>query len=221
MPVKQYINTKAYNTAKNIGRGLVLPLVLLAILTLLLGLQGKAAEQSITHEQGNSVVVYSATDNNSLTISEGKITATAGQSIRLLPGTHVKATSDESLAINIADKQQQEALAREEARRREERMLAEVKQKQENKLIPKINTGTNSWCTKGAPPVQGSILNRQNIVLVALSTTSTVSAKAPVSTIQNNTNIQNIHTQRVSTVETFMPSRSWGNAAETIKVLRC
>lgn len=220
MPVKQYINTKAYNTAKKIGRGLVLPFVLLAILTLLLGLQGKAAEQSITHEQGNSVVVYSAADS-SITITEGKITATAGQSIRLLPGTHVKATSDESLAINIADKQQQEALAREEARRREERMLAEVKQKQENKLIPKINTGINSWCTKGVPPVQGSTISRQNIVLVALSTTSTVSAKAPVSTIQNKTNIQNIHTQRVSTVETFMPSRSWGNAAETIKVLRC
>jgi hypothetical protein len=198
----------------------MLSFIFLFVVFLLLLSPVFASPQQKTLNTGSSKIVYSAADS-SMHITKGKITAIRRQSISLLPGTHLKAQKDESLVINIADKSQQEALAREETRRREERMLAQIILKQENNLIPKIDTSINSYCTKGAPPVSGSSISLQNTQLAAVSTTSTASAKTPVSAIKNKTNIQNIHTHLVSMVKTFSPSRSWGDAAETIKVLRC
>lgn len=219
MPVKQYINTKAYNTAKNIGRGLVLPLVLLAILTLLLGLQGKAAEQSITHEQGSSVVVYSATDNNSLTISEGKITAHKGQSIRLLPGTHIG--GEEKLTINIADKACQDAVAHDVKKERESKMVETVLRRKQATINFTPVSGISLFCNAPLLPAKNGQIQSAHSCSLAITTPTQSNITPQVSDLLQQNNISIIHQLSVSTIKVHNASRSWGEIPETIKVLRC
>ena len=219
MPVKQYINSKAYNTAKNIGRGLVLPLVLLAILTLLLGLQGKAAEQSITHEQGNSVVVYSATDNNSISITQGTITATVGQSIRLLPGTHIG--GNDKLSINIADKACQDAVAQEAKKESEAQMVETVvrRKQQTNNFMP--ISGIWLFCNAPLLPAQNGKVQSAHYCSLAITTPTQSNITPQVSNLLQQNNISIIHQLSVYTIKVHYASRSWGEIPETIKVLRC
>ncbi|MCF8359097.1 MAG: hypothetical protein K9H26_10085 [Prolixibacteraceae bacterium] len=178
---------------------------------------GQATEKTYTAENGN--VVFTVTAENSLTITEGKITATPGNSIKLLPGTHIK--NGKQLAINIADKDCQEAVAKAAAREREETMLARVTKKQENNLLPHIDTKTRTVCTKGEAPATKSTLGQQSLHVAAIAPTTTPTLKVPVSDIHNNKNIQNIYNTGISASYTYTPTRMWGDKAETVKVMRC
>jgi hypothetical protein len=124
----------------------------------------QATEKVYNTENGN--VVFSVTAENSFTITDGKITATPGNSIKLLPGTHIK--NGEQLAINIADKNCQEAVAKAAVREREETMLSRVAKKQENNLLPHIDTKARTVCTKGEAPPE-STLGQQSLHVAAIA----------------------------------------------------
>lgn len=219
MTINKHKSQKAFSTAKNIGRSLVLPLVILFIFTLSLGLQSKATEQSITHEQGNSVVVYSATDNNSLTISEDKITATAGQSIRLLPGTRIG--GEEKLTINIADKACQDAVAYEVKKEGEAQMVETVvrRKQQSNSFTPV--SGITLFCSSPLLPGQnGQVQSSHSCSLAIPAPAQSNIAPNVIELVQQN-NYLNTYQSSVSTFKVHTASRSWGEIPETIKVLRC
>jgi hypothetical protein len=194
-------------------------LVLLAILTLLLGLQGKAAEQSSTHEQGNSVVVYSATDNNTISISEGKITAREGQSIRLLPGTRIG--GEEKLTINIADKACQDAVALEVKKESEAQMVETVvrRKQQSNSFTPV--SGITLFCSAPLLPAQNGQVQSAHACSLAIPAPAQSNIVPSVIELAKQNNTLNTYQAQVSKLKTRIDSRSWGEVPETIKILRC
>ncbi|HPR30858.1 MAG TPA: hypothetical protein PLK12_02130 [Prolixibacteraceae bacterium] len=193
----------------------------LALFFFFIASTGFASEQTnpkvYTAEKGK--VVYSVVGGENLTIAEGKITAAKGQSIRLLPGTHIK--DGGQLAINIADKDCQDAVAREEAKQREETMLARVAEKQEKNLLPKSMPVIHRYCHAPALPDDKTRVGQQTLSPAAVAPAPVPTCKAPVSDLAYRMNNPNIHHSFVSTICAHRPARSWGDAAETVKVLRC
>ena len=79
----------------------------------------------------NSTLVFSASDSCSVIISEGKITAVEGKSVKLLPGTRIVGTESQQVTVSISSKEDREKVENELAKEKEEEMLAEVVEKRE------------------------------------------------------------------------------------------
>ena len=168
----------------------------------------------------NTTIVYAQSDTNNVIITEGKITAVEGKSIRLLPGTHIK--SSEQLTVNIASKQCQDSVAVEVAKKAEEKMLVSSAKKCEE-VLSDVNNSTTSvpfgFCNS---QTGDSAINQQRINLVAFLTNTSVSFNAHVvyMHLSNDKSIVN-KKLKINNHFKYLPTLSWGNCAESIKVMRC
>jgi hypothetical protein len=205
---------KFFNVRKDL-RSLVLAMVFLFILS-----QGFASGKDVVFTSGNTTVVYTTGDTNRVVITEGKITAVGGKALRLLPGTHIR--SGEQLTVNIASKACQEAVAEEVAKEAEVIMLAyaakqrmEVLEKNEREEIPVIFK-TNQL------PEHNSVLGQQSLQLTAGLVYSTVSLTASISLLNKKISLLTVHDLLgLSNQWLYTPVYSWGDCAETIKVMLC
>ncbi|HKM93744.1 MAG TPA: hypothetical protein VJY41_08845 [Prolixibacteraceae bacterium] len=211
--------TKAANAPlekRCVLRLFVLFVVLLSVLNPLFATNQNAENDLIT---GGSHVVYTVTGENSITITNGQLSATPGHSIRLLPGTHI--SGNDQLTINIADKACQEAVAQEASEEREAKMVETVvRRKNENKSFT-IVTGPTLFSTMPLLPSHNGEIGQQQFSSMAVPSSSQNNIEPQEQTLYLQTNIQNIHNLQVLVHGVYMPTNSWGDAAETVKVLRC
>jgi len=180
---------------------------------------GARPEEEIFQEE-SAKVVFSTGDNNKVVISSGKITATGGQSIRLLPGTHIE--QGVNMVIDISDKECQDLVAEEVARENEQEMLASVIEKQKEELIP-APVGHNTLFCTGAPlPEPDKAFGQQAQNAAALTVDPTVSCSAPSTTVNSKITLLDIHSlMAMAFNNNYTPTLSWGDLAGTIKVQRC
>lgn len=175
------------------------------------------AENELT--TASARVVYAVTGENSISITNGQLSATPGQSIRLLPGTHI--SGNDQLTINIADKACQEAVAQQANHEREAKMVETVlRRKNENKTFT-IVTGPTLFCSLPLLPSQNGEIGQQQFSSMAVPSSSQNNIHPQVQTLYLQTNIQNIHNLEVLVHRVFTPTNSWGDTSKTVKVLRC
>lgn len=165
----------------------------------------------------NSTIIISASDSCGVSISEGKITAVAGKSVRLLPGTIIKGS--QPVTVSISSKEDIEKVAKKIAKEREEEMLAEVVAKREQiKQISEIPL----FCRFNQLPAKEEIIGKQKIQLIASVTNTTISFSSPLCLLMKKTAANNIQQPGNKNQSIFYISgRSWGEISGTIKVLRC
>ena len=173
--------------------------------------------QIITNEESTVVVA----DSHSVIITSGKITTTEGKTIRLLPGTHIK--SGDQLTVNIASKEEQAAIAREQARQKEEKMLAVAAEKRKEAQLPTTLKEVTSFFHYQQLPEEAPVLSQQTtLLLVGTMTNTTVSFAAPVILlVKKNTNDNFPFLATPLSGRTYKPVLSWGEQAETIGIMRC
>lgn len=187
---------------------------LLVLNTLKLSASDKIVEKVIISE--NSTLVIDASDSAKVLIKGGKITASEGKSIRLLPGTKIKC--GDQITVSISDKKDQESIARQIEKEKEAKMLAEASKERneikQNTIIP-LNVFFNEL------PAKEEAFNQQRTKLVASVVNTTISFSAPVFLIKreifNKTEDKDIN----KTTSIILISKSWGEESATIKVLRC
>jgi hypothetical protein len=180
---------------------------------------GTNPEEEVFQEE-NAKVVFSTGDNNKVVISSGKITATGGQSIRLLPGTHIE--QGVNMVIDISDKKCQDLVAEEVARENEQEMLAAVVEKQKEELIPAPINHNTLFCTGAPLPEPDKTFGQQAQNAAALTVNPTISFSAPSTTVNSKTTLLDIHNlMAMAFNNNYTPTLSWGELAGTIKVQRC
>jgi hypothetical protein len=199
--------------------GNILLLAAVLLFSLSKGFANKPNDQQV-YTNGDNTIVYKAAETGSLSITEGTITAIAGKTIRLLPGTHIK--SSEQLTVNIASKECQEAVTNEVSQKREATMLAVSAKKREEivPLSPEEIFPLTLACN--ALPENSSSLTQQGVYLAASLVNTTVSFNASVLVLHKKiTNTNNDNHGLLACLLDFTPITSWGNCAENIKVMRC
>ena len=174
---------------------------------------------AISFASDQTGVIYKASDDNRIIITEGKITATEGNSIRLLPGTHIK--TGEQLIVDISNKAHQQALAEKFAKEQEKKMLANVAKQRIYLQLPKDNEEFPLNISQGNAPVNREKLIQQLFNLSASLTNVNHTFNIPISTLHKNNNHFNNNYLVLNMQSQYTPISSWGNCAETIKVMRC
>lgn len=164
----------------------------------------------------NSTIIISASDSGSVNISEGKITAVEGKSVKLLPGTHIRGS--QHVIVSISSKEDREKVAKEVAKEKENKMLAKVADmRKEIKQISEIPL----FCRFSQLPAEEEVLSKQKIQLIASVTNTTISFSSPICLLMKRAtaNIQQANNKNQSAL--YISGRSWGEVSGTIKVLRC
>jgi len=168
----------------------------------------------------NATIVYVQSDTNNVIITEGKITAVEGKSIRLLPGTHIK--SSEQLTVNIASKKCQDSVAVEVAKKKEEKMLVSSAKKCEEALQTEATEEILRIFNYSPLPEKNSSVGQQRVQLTALLGNTTISFSAPINLLLRKNTTFNIHNIEVLAPQSlYTPVYSWGERAENIKVMLC
>lgn len=190
--------------------------VLLSVLNPLFATNQNAENELIT---SSSHVVYTVTGENSISISNGQLSATPGHSIRLLPGTHIG--GEEKLTINIADKACQDAVAHEVKKESEAQMVETVvrRKQQSNSFTPV--SGITLFCSAPLLPAQNGQVQSAHACSLAIPAPAQSNIVPSVIELAKQNNTLNTYQAQVSTLKTPVASRSWGEVPETIKILRC
>lgn len=214
--VNSWANYIFFNNRKDL-RSLPFAVVFLFILA-----QGFASGQEAekVYTTGNTTIVYSTGNTSDIVITDGKITAAVGKTIRLLPGTRIKL--GEQLTVNIASKECQEAIAAEVAKEKEKTMLAFIAERRKDVFLPAIKEEITAIFSNGQLPFQNSTLSQQNFQLLAALGNGPVSISAPVSIVNKKIQISDIHHFTVSSdLWLYTPIYTWGERAENIMVMLC
>jgi hypothetical protein len=211
-----WTDLKFFNNLKDL-RSLFIAVVFLFILSQGFA-SGNRAEKVYT--SGNTTIVYTTANVSDVVITDGKITAAEGKTIRLLPGTRIK--HGEQLTVNIASKECQEAIAAEVAKEKEKTMLAFIAERRKNIFLPTISDEIPAIFSNGQLPFQNSTLGQQNLQLTAALGSGSVSISAPVSIVNKKIQISDIHHFTVSSdLWLYTPIYAWGERAENIMVMLC
>jgi hypothetical protein len=194
----------------------------LGVVFLLFLSQGYAADNAGNlFNTGNATIVYATADSNNVVITEGKITAFEGKTIRLLPGTHIKGSAQ--LTVNIASKENQKEVAQIVAKEKELTMLAAVAKHREEVIKSEERHEIPIFFNYYSPvPAQKSELGQQNIQLTASLVNTTVTFNSPISLINKKNTLSDIHNHQVLANQlVYNPVCSWGELSGTVKVMRC
>jgi ribosomal 50S subunit-recycling heat shock protein len=188
--------------------------VLVVINTLKLSASDETSEKVIISE--NSTLVIAASDSAKVLIKGGKITASEGKSIRLLPGTKIKC--GDQITVSISDKKDQELIARQIEKEKEEKMLAEAS-KERNEI--KQSAIIPSFIFFNQLPAKEETVGQQKTELVASVVNTTISFASPFFLIKRE-NLNKTEDKDINkTTSIILISKSWGEESATIKVLRC
>jgi len=222
MPLKEKYTGRYLTVVKSFSSLKVLISMLGTSVFLLIFTQGFSSEPGTekVYTSGDATIIYSVNNSNSVVITEGKITATEGQTIRLLPGTHIK--NGEHLTINIGSKECQDAVAIEVARENEVKLHAYVSKRRKEALLTET-TEEILWIFNYSPlPEKSSSVSQQNIQLTASNGNTSVSFSTPVNLLLKKNTSYNIHNLEVlAPLSIYTPVYSWGERAENIKVMLC
>lgn len=172
-------------------------------------------EECITIDNGS--IVISAVDQGSVTITGGRITASAGESIRLLPGTHIR--GDEQVTVSVVSREYQEALAEEAAVEEKKQAVESILKRRDHNTLP-LETASMIRGYRGTG--SRTHLREQQYVCAILpvrTQTSVVKTEIfigqsyPFRDQENNRLI--CHIARL-----HQPILTWGKRCETIAVMR-
>lgn len=220
MPKQSAHNNQATSTFKSIVRGGALLWLALALLALQSGFALDPTTESIDVAADGSCIVVAGEHVPDLVQSEGQITATNGNSLRLLPGTHLKAGT--KLKIDISSKACQEEVEQEVARAEEERMIETVvEKKKEIQLSTDLPEGAIRFRPSLPFIPQESNLGQQGLGLTAISSAQAQTFTAPALSVLRKTSISDIHNLLILSRTGHAPSHSWGDQTGTVKILRC
>lgn len=175
---------------------------------------------AVVQVNDDAKIVVASSDSSTLSISEGTITASEGKTIRLLPGTHIKASEDQ--IVNICSKAEQEQLAKETNQRKEKEMLTKAGEKRNEATLPLTVNEAFPYYHYAQLPSEPASVGEQTLKLVASLSSNNTQVSAPVSFIdKKRTSNICINVSSSSVGKGYAPVYQWGERAETIKILRC
>lgn len=194
-------------------------MVLYGLLLVLMISSGFAFAGGVEHAIATegSGIVFSVSEEGSVVIRGGRISAEEGYSVRLLPGTRIK--GEDEVAVSIVSREHFEELAAEVSNERREQTVKSLLAMNNGKPV---ESGLeivfrNPLNIPGSP----ARLNRQVYHCVGLQVQVQGSPTPPVSNLITLTTTTDIHNHLVlAHVPLYFPVYSWGSRAETIRVMR-
>jgi hypothetical protein len=198
----------------DVGQWLIFPVIVFLLFISQGFAQGNDIERVLTGE--NSTIVYSTDEPGNVIITEGKITATEGSAIRLLPGTHIKGS--EKLTVNIASKACQEEVAREVANEYEKAILAFAAGRIEEILIPVSTRKNGRYCRL---PEHHNTIDQQDLQPLFILAGSSVSIANHLLFITKKITLTDNKIPVQPGSMFYTPVNQWGDCAGNIKVMRC
>lgn len=176
-----------------------------------------AAGETVAHRK-KAKIVYAAGEGDAVVITEGRITAEHGQSIRLLPGTHLK--GEQPVKASIVSRERHQALAYQAKQKRQQEFLSSLfKQLKESKPSGEdVKIAGRHFPIPGG----GATLGQQLFYAAALPVQTTTSFTAATIVLNKQTTLKNIHNLQVTAFKNYyLPLASWGNQPANIKVMLC
>ena len=177
-----------------------------------------AGAQSVERHviSGESGILIKSGDDGAVVISEGRIAATEGYSLRMLPGTHIK--GGEEISVSIVSKEHHEQLAAEVAReKRQETAESILAQRDEMPAVPDADT-----IFRNLQPTSGSstIIGQQLAAIAVMPVRTQSSQVAHTVILHKHIPFFNIHNHHAVTFRpVYVPDLSWGERAESIGVM--
>jgi hypothetical protein len=171
-------------------------------------------EKAIATDNGS--IIITASEGNPAVIQSGNITAAEGSSVRLLPGTHIRAGDE--LTVSIVSREYYDGLAEQAAEEEQKRVVASILERHESPIKPvkaavmlrlPSSTGRRSQVQQqlnlhAALPARDQNTNKFGIVMNRLQTYQSGDCIIPQTTLNNP----------------YLPSQSWGNRGEVVAVMR-
>ncbi|MFW5886116.1 MAG: hypothetical protein ACOCUL_00020 [Bacteroidota bacterium] len=209
------VHTTLKNRAPHSGCRNMFVVVLLFFISLPGIAANGAVEKHSTPEE--TKIVYAPGEENSVVITEGRITAEHGKSIKLLPGTHLK--GEQPVKLSIVSRGRQQALAYKAEQERKREFHATILERlKETRLTAEVARITGSQL----PFPGGTSLWQQCILGSAIPVQSGNSFSAPAIVLRNQITLKNIHNLQASAYRgTYLPGTSWGSCTANIKVMLC
>lgn len=211
-----YLRDISLMTARAWLRGKVSVLVVLAFL--LVQVNAFAVDQAVERHvvTGAGGILIQSGDDGSVVISEGRITAMEGYSVRLLPGTHIK--SGDKVSVSIVSKEHHERLAAEAAREmRQEAVASILKRRDEAPVAADAET-----FFRNLQPMPGSstIIGQQLAAIAVLPVRTQSSQLAHTAVLHKYILSFDRYDHHVSSFRPVCcPDLSWGKRAECIGVM--
>ena len=179
-----------------------------------------ATENSVetTVKNKGTTIVFKATGENSVVITEGTITAEQGKSIKLLPGTHLK--GEQPVKASIVSRERHEAMVKIARQETERKFFVAVFEHLKN-----ANTfGKGHRIVGDHLPLPGdrTLFAQQVLFCSALPVPSSHFFQVVALVLNTKTSIKNSHNFQVSAFKAlYNPDNSWGNCGATTAVMLC
>lgn len=165
-----------------------------------------------------ATIVFKATGENCVVITEGTITAEQGKSIQLLPGTHLK--GEQPVKASIVSRERHEAMVKIARQETERKFFVAVFEHLKN-----ANTFVDGSEIVGSHlPIPGgrTFFGQQILCCSALPVQTINSFSVPAFVLRNQITLKNIHNLRATAYRgTYLPDTSWGSSAENVRVMLC
>ena len=162
------------------------------------------------------VIVLSSEGEGFVLEAGNRITITSGKSIRLLPGTHIKAGAE--LTASIVSKDYQEALAEEAAKEEKKKTISSIMDRYEPCNKP-VMANLMIGAFRGSRTM--AYLSQQMHVMAVLPVRTEVSSfKDFISFNSIFFQPNNTHLVSPAFAQPYLPYLSWGDRGETIAVMR-
>ena len=175
---------------------------------------GQSVQQCITTKSGS--IVIAADSEGSLILKDGRITASKGQSVRLLPGTHLK--GDDPLTVSIVSSEYKEALAKEAGNEEKKHAVESIlKRRETNPTLVEASFILKGYEGSGSR----SVLNTQaqTCAILPVRTQTSVFGQVAANHQKHSSTENNLVHPLCSFADLYQPVMSWGALAETIAVM--
>lgn len=174
----------------------------------------QAVEQCITTKTGN--IIIASDSNGSVMLTEGRITASVGESIKLLPGTHLK--GDDPLTVSIVSTEYQEALAEEAAGEEKKQAVESILKRRE--AAPTLVEASFMIRAFGGSGSRNYLSKQEYLsAMLPVRTHTSVSETATANQQKHSSTADNQVHSLCNFADLYQPVMSWGALAETIAVM--
>ncbi len=172
-------------------------------------------KDGLSADYGNSNIVYASGCDSAVIIEEGRITVTEGSSIRLLPGTRIG--HGDELQVSIVSREHQETLVEEAVEKQREHTVKSIMETAE---VPAPVDASVVFRYLDHTPGNQSSFGQSRLPMSGLPVRTQTSPDAPVTVLLKDFfshTIPVLHSESFQLV--YYPCFSWGERAETIKVM--
>lgn len=166
-------------------------------------------------DYGNSSIIYSTGCDQSVIIEEGRITAAEGSSVRLLPGTRIG--DGDELQVSIVSREHQETLAEEAAEKQREQTVKSI---METSPVSTPVEAALVFRLIDHKPGNQAAFGQFQLPMSGLPVCTSSSPDTPVTVLLKDFSPHKIlDSHSVNFPLAYNPCYSWGERAETIKVM--